>query len=236
MEKIVALCKGRGFIFPGSEIYGGLANTWDYGPLGVELKTNIKNAWRKKFIQENPYNVGLDSAILMNPQTWVASGHLGGFSDPLMDCRECKTRHRADNLIEDFDGTNVAGWTNQQMTDYINEKEISGIHLEPNAKRFYPYGTLAAQVIGFTNASNEGAEGVEAAYNSFLSGASGRVITTKGNNEMELYDLDTDSLETVNLATQHPEVVKQLWDYVREAHQPVPNDVEKFKLDINFPE
>ena len=124
MDKLVALCKGRGFVYAGSEIYGGLANTWDYGPLGVELKTNIKNAWRKKFIQENPYNVGLDSAILMNPQTWVASGHLGGFSDPLMDCRECKTRHRADNLIEDFDGTNVAGWSNEAMMNYINEKEI----------------------------------------------------------------------------------------------------------------
>ncbi|MBQ5824351.1 MAG: glycine--tRNA ligase [Clostridia bacterium] len=125
MEKLVALCKGRGFVYAGSEIYGGLANTWDYGPLGVELKTNIKNAWRKKFIQENPYNVGLDSAILMNPQTWVASGHLGGFSDPLMDCRECKTRHRADNLIEDFDGTNVAGWSNEQMMEYIKEKAIA---------------------------------------------------------------------------------------------------------------
>ena len=124
MEKLVALCKGRGFVYAGSEIYVGLANTWDYGPLGVELKTNIKNAWRKKFIQENPYNVGLDSAILMNPQTWVASGHLGGFSDPLMDCRECKTRHRADNLIEDFDGTNVAGWSNEQMLAYITEKAI----------------------------------------------------------------------------------------------------------------
>ena len=124
MEKLVALCKGRGFVYAGSEIYGGLANTWDYGPLGVELKTNIKNAWRQKFIRENPYNVGLDSAILMNPQTWVASGHLGGFSDPLMDCRECKTRHRADNLIEDFDGTNVAGWTNEAMTDYIREHNI----------------------------------------------------------------------------------------------------------------
>ena len=124
MEKIVALCKGRGFVYPGSEIYGGLANTWDYGPLGVELKNNIKDAWRKKFVQENKYNVGLDSAILMNPQTWVASGHLGGFSDPLMDCRECKTRHRADNLIEDFDGTNVAGWSNEQMMDYIKEKNI----------------------------------------------------------------------------------------------------------------
>ena len=124
MDKIVALCKGRGFVYPGSEIYGGLANTWDYGPLGVELKNNIKNAWRKKFIQENRLNVGLDSAILMNPQTWVASGHLGSFSDPLMDCRECKTRHRADNLIEDFDGTNVAGWSNEQMMDYIKDKSI----------------------------------------------------------------------------------------------------------------
>ncbi len=124
MEKLVALCKGRGFVYPGSEIYGGLANTWDYGPLGMQLKNNIKSAWLKKFVQENRLNVGLDSAILMNPQTWVASGHLGGFSDPLMDCRACKTRHRADNLIEDFDGTNVAGWSNQQMTDYIEEKNI----------------------------------------------------------------------------------------------------------------
>ena len=124
MEKIVALCKGRGFVYPGSEIYGGLANTWDYGPLGMALKNNLKAAWLKKFVQENKYNVGLDSAILMNPQTWIASGHLGGFSDPLMDCKECKTRHRADDLIEDFDGTNVAGWTNEQMTDYINEHQI----------------------------------------------------------------------------------------------------------------
>jgi len=118
LDKIVALCKGRGFVYPGSEIYGGLANTWDYGPLGVELKTNIKNAWRKKFIQENKYNVGLDSAILMNPQTWVASGHVGGFSDPLMDCKDCKTRHRADKLIE------ANGWTNEQMMTYIREHGI----------------------------------------------------------------------------------------------------------------
>ena len=124
MDKLVALCKGRGFIYPGSEIYGGLANTWDYGPLGVELKNNIKRAWTKKFVQENKYNVGLDSAMLMNPQTWVASGHIGGFSDPLMDCKECKTRHRADNLIEDFDGTNVAGWSNEQMMNYIRDKGI----------------------------------------------------------------------------------------------------------------
>ena len=125
MDQLVALCQGRGFVYAGSEIYGGLANTWDYGPLGVELKNNIKKAWWHFFVQANPHNVGLDSAILMNPQTWVASGHLGGFSDPLMDCKECKTRHRADNLIEDFDGTNVAGWTNQQMTDYIREKGIT---------------------------------------------------------------------------------------------------------------
>ncbi|MBQ8378958.1 MAG: glycine--tRNA ligase [Oscillospiraceae bacterium] len=125
MEKIVNLCKSRGFVYSGSEIYGGLANTWDYGPLGVELKNNIKKAWWKKFVQETPYNVGLDSAILMNPETWVASGHLGGFSDPLMDCKACKTRHRADNLIENFDGTNVAGWSNEQMMDYIKEKNIA---------------------------------------------------------------------------------------------------------------
>ena len=124
MDKIVDLCKSRGFVYAGSEIYGGLANTWDYGPLGVELKNNIKRAWWQKFVQECPYNVGLDSAILMNPQTWVASGHLGGFSDPLMDCKACKTRHRADNLIEDFDGTNPAGWSNEEMINYIREKQI----------------------------------------------------------------------------------------------------------------
>ena len=123
MEKIVALCKGRGFVYAGSEIYGGLANTWDYGPLGVELKNNLKKAWFKKFVQESKYNVGLDSAILMNPQTWVASGHVGGFSDPLMDCRSCKTRHRADKLIEDS-GADCNGWTNEQMAEYIKEKQI----------------------------------------------------------------------------------------------------------------
>ena len=125
MDQLVALCQGRGFVYAGSEIYGGLANTWDYGPLGVELKNNIKKAWWHFFVQANPHNVGLDSAILMNPQTWVASGHIGGFSDPLMDCKECKTRHRADNLIEDFDGTNVAGWSNEQMLQYIREKGIT---------------------------------------------------------------------------------------------------------------
>ena len=123
MEKIIALCKGRGYVYAGSEIYGGLANTWDYGPLGVEFKNNVKAAWRKKFIQESPYNVGLDAAILMNPQTWVASGHVGGFSDPLMDCKECKTRHRADKLIEDA-GYECAGWSNEQMKAFIDEKGI----------------------------------------------------------------------------------------------------------------
>ena len=125
MEKIVALCKGRGFVYSGSEIYGGLANTWDYGPLGVEFKNNVKAAWRKKFVQESPYNVGLDSAILMNPTTWVASGHVGGFSDPLMDCKDCKTRHRADQLIEDATGENPAGWSNEQMMTYIQEHQIA---------------------------------------------------------------------------------------------------------------
>ena len=125
MEKIVALCKGRGFVYAGSEIYGGLANTWDYGPLGVEFKNNVKAAWYKKFVQQSPYNVGLDSAILMNPQTWVASGHVGGFSDPLMDCKDCKTRHRADQLIEDATGENPAGWSNEKMFDYIMDKQIA---------------------------------------------------------------------------------------------------------------
>ena len=129
MEKIVALCKNRGYIYPGSEIYGGLANTWDYGPLGVEFKNNVKNAWRKKFVQENKYNVGLDAAILMNPQTWVASGHVGGFSDPLIDCKACKTRHRADKLIEDWMHENgvdevVDGWEDEKMVNFIKEKGI----------------------------------------------------------------------------------------------------------------
>ena len=123
MEKIVALCKNRGFVFSGSEIYGGLSNTWDYGPLGVEFKNNVKKAWLKKFVQESRYNVGLDSAILMNPQTWVASGHVGGFSDPLMDCRDCKTRHRADNLIED-NGGDVNGMSFEEMSNYIKENNI----------------------------------------------------------------------------------------------------------------
>jgi glycyl-tRNA synthetase len=124
MEKIVALCKGRGFVYQGSEIYGGLSNTWDYGPLGVEFKNNVKKAWWKKFVHESPYNVGLDAAILMNPKTWEASGHIGGFSDPLMDCKACKTRHRADKLIEDT-GVMPAGWTNEQMAEYIADKKIA---------------------------------------------------------------------------------------------------------------
>ncbi len=122
MDKIVALCKGRGYVFPGSEIYGGLANTWDYGPLGAELKNNIKRAWWKKFVQENPYNVGLDAAILMNPQTWVASGHLSGFSDPLMDCRECRERFRADKLIEDWCAEN--GYTLEKPIDAFSQAEM----------------------------------------------------------------------------------------------------------------
>ena len=129
MEKIVALCKNRGYIYPGSEIYGGLANTWDYGPLGVELKNNVKAAWRKKIIQENKYNVGLDAAIFMNPETWVATGHVAGFSDPLIDCKECKTRHRADKLIEEWaheHGKDIVadGWSDEEMVNYINENKI----------------------------------------------------------------------------------------------------------------
>ena len=129
MEKIVNLCKNRGYIYPGSEIYGGLSNTWDYGPLGVEFKNNVKKAWLKKFVQENKYNVGLDAAILMNPETWVASGHVGGFSDPLIDCKACKTRHRADKLIEEWLKANnqeavVDGWSDEKMVDFIHENGI----------------------------------------------------------------------------------------------------------------
>lgn len=124
MEQIVSLCKGRGFIYPGSEIYGGLANTWDYGPLGVEFKNNVKRAWWKKFIQQSKYNVGIDSALLMNPSVWVASGHVGGFSDPLMDCKNCKTRHRADQLIEDQTGENPTGWSNDKMIEFIRQNGV----------------------------------------------------------------------------------------------------------------
>ena len=131
MDKIVALAKARGFVYPGSEIYGGLANTWDYGNLGVEFKNNVKKAWWQKFVQENPYNVGVDCAILMNPQTWVASGHLGGFSDPLMDCKECHERFRADKIIEDFAAennitleTSVDGWSHEEMENFIKEHSV----------------------------------------------------------------------------------------------------------------
>ena len=130
MDKIVALCKNRGYVYPGSEIYGGLANTWDYGPLGVELKNNVKKAWMKKFVQENKNNVGLDSAILMNPKTWEASGHLSSFSDPLIDCKECKTRHRADKLIEEWMHEHncdevVDGWSDEKMIEYMKENHIA---------------------------------------------------------------------------------------------------------------
>lgn len=124
MEKLVTLCKTRGYVYPGSDIYGGLANTWDYGPLGVELKNNIKKVWWRKFVTETPANVGMDAGILMNPETWVASGHVGGFSDPLMDCRQCKSRYRADKLIEEHANRkgldfSADGWSNEQMKQYI---------------------------------------------------------------------------------------------------------------------
>ncbi|MBE6147727.1 MAG: glycine--tRNA ligase [Firmicutes bacterium] len=126
MEGLVNLCKQYGFIFQGSEIYGGLANTWDYGPLGAELKNNVKKAWLKKFVQESPYNVGMDSAILMNPKTWEASGHISTFSDPLVDCKACKSRHRADKLVEDATNGDVTadGWTDEELMNYINENNI----------------------------------------------------------------------------------------------------------------
>ena len=164
MEKIVALCKNRGFIFAGSEIYGGLANTWDYGPLGVELKNNIKRAWWKKFVQENPYNVGLDAAILMNPQTWVASGHLSGFSDPLMDCRECHERFRADKLIEDWCSDTgftlpkpIDAFSQSEMKDFVEEHNIPcptcGKHNFTDIRQFNLMFPETAQGI-FTNFVN----------------------------------------------------------------------------------
>ncbi len=145
MDTLVALCKNRGYVYPGSEIYGGLANTWDYGPLGVELKNNVKEAWRRKFIRENKYNVGLDAAILMNPTTWVASGHVGGFSDPLIDCKECKTRHRADKMIEEWMHENnceeiVDGWPDEKMIAYMDEHGINcpncGAHNFTDIRKF----------------------------------------------------------------------------------------------------
>ena len=149
MEKIVALCKGRGFVFPGSEIYGGLANTWDYGPLGVELKNNVKKAWWKKFVQENPYNVGLDAAILMNPQVWVASGHVGGFSDPLMDCKECKERFRADKVIEDWCGRTASTWAT--AVDAMSQAEMKAF-IDEEHNICCP--TCGAQSTGPTSASS----------------------------------------------------------------------------------
>ena len=122
MDKMVNFCKQYGFIFQGSEIYGGLANTWDYGPLGAELKSNVKKAWLKKFVQEDPNNVGLDSASLMNPKTWEASGHLATFSDPLIDCKDCNTRHRADKLVEDDGVEDAGGMSNDELVKYITEK------------------------------------------------------------------------------------------------------------------
>lgn len=146
MDKIVALAKSRGFIFPGSDIYGGLANSWDYGPLGVEFKNNVKKAWWKKFVQESPYNVGIDAAILMNREVWVASGHVGGFSDPLMDCKECKARCRADKLIEDYmrekdeNFDSADGWSNEQLKSFIDENSIAcpkcGAHNFTDVRKF----------------------------------------------------------------------------------------------------
>ncbi len=129
MDKIVALCKNRGFIFPGSDIYGGLANTWDYGPLGVALMKNVESAWWQKFVRESNYNVGMDSSILLNPRVWEASGHIGGFNDPLMDCKACKMRFRADKLIEEYNMANgieenIEGWTHEQLKQYIDEKQM----------------------------------------------------------------------------------------------------------------
>ena len=148
MDKIVALAKSRGFVYPGSEIYGGLANTWDYGNLGVELKNNVKRAWWKKFVQENPYNVGVDCAILMNPQTWIASGHLGGFSDPLMDCKECHERFRADKIIEDYAHEHgidipdsIDGWSHEEMEGFVKE-HVKGQLTINNINEFIDYSLI----------------------------------------------------------------------------------------------
>ena len=151
MEKLVALCKNRGYIYSGSEIYGGLANSWDYGPLGAELKNNIKMAWWKKFVQECPYNVGMDSAILMNPSVWAASGHLSGFSDPLMDCKECKSRHRADTLIEDYAKKhnltlNIAAMENGQMEQYIAETALNALFAAMPTLQGYASLTLCSRL------------------------------------------------------------------------------------------
>ena len=157
MDKIVALAKARGFVYPGSEIYGGLANTWDYGNLGVELKNNVKRAWWQKFIQESPYNVGVDCAILMNPQTWVASGHLGSFSDPLMDCKECHERFRADKIIEDFSQENgielessVDGWSQEEMMNFIKLTSVNSEHIMvlPPERCHFKSGDLVRVIAG----------------------------------------------------------------------------------------
>ncbi len=161
MDTIVNLAKTRGFVFPGSEIYGGLANTWDYGPLGIELKNNVKAAWWKKFIQESPYNVGLDAAILMNPKTWEASGHLNNFNDPMIDCKQCKSRHRADKLIEDVmqkeDDTFVAdGLSFEAMKEIIDDKNIDcptcGAHDYTDIRQFnLMFKTFQGVTEGSTN-------------------------------------------------------------------------------------
>ena len=142
MDKLVALCKGRGFIYPGSEIYGGLANSWDYGPLGVEFKNNVKRAWWKKFVQESKYNVGLDAAILMNREVWVASGHVTSFNDPLMDCKACKARFRADKLIEDFTKdwehpVTGDGWDNERLSAFIAEQGLENDMSDTEAGRHH---------------------------------------------------------------------------------------------------
>ena len=154
MDKIIALCKNRGFVFAGSEIYGGLANSWDYGPLGVEFKNNVKKAWLKKFVQESPYNVGLDAAIIMNPQTWITTGHVASFSDPLLDCKACKARHRADKLIGDelLDGADPAATavkTFDNGTATINTEicEQLGIDFDELSETFAPYCTKVQSIV-----------------------------------------------------------------------------------------
>ena len=154
LEKIRNHCDTRGFIFPGSEIYGGLANTWDYGPLGVELKNNVKRAWWKKFVQESPTNVGVDCAILMNTNVWVASGHVGGFSDPLMDCKSCKARHRADQLIEGYfakhhSSESPAGWTNEQMEALIEDLSNTKDKVILGCLNDYPFMAVKAHTRPF---------------------------------------------------------------------------------------
>ena len=175
LDKIVALAKNRGFVYPGSEIYGGLANTWDYGNLGVELKNNVKKAWWKKFIQENPYNVGVDCAILMNPQTWVASGHLGGFADPLMDCKECHERFRADKLIEDYMADNgieiegsIDGWTNEQMEQYVDYRNYLTFSMYEKVED--ENGNIRKNAVDDMAGRDSGGEGQNPKYVALLAG------------------------------------------------------------------